>query len=465
MGAEDESESEEIADKSDDETESEASGWCYSPDPDNENAEKCLSIQFNMAKCKSQRTLGCAWMEAEDEEEDETVDDDEAVDAAGDVNDNDEEDAASEQEENNEDVAEEEEAEITEWCESNSGLSTMKEYCKIPQTQEDCEAMSACYWVIASEANEEAEEVADQSASGAAQKASSGANTAAANGQSGCCMISESETLTSWESKCSVLSSETDCLLPMNSVASRCKWIDGEDADCTIPEPIGCCMAILKSGVSVCGSHQVREACDERTSCYWLTGETDCSWVDDDAFDRDLTEKLSQLLSEGDEPEEAPLEALEEENEEEEEAISEEEGCCAGNSESTSKLCAMVSIQDDCEMMGPCGWVSGADADCELGGDNEENEVDSVNQYLFGGGSSITNVMETQLNMTTLLSVIFAATAMHCIYQCWSKRRHSKKGTLNGRRESEFDDLDEDEEEDDEGEGIPDDESMYFQYV
>merc|ERR1711951_152036 len=122
----------------------------------------------------------------------------------------------------------------------------------------------------------------------------------------------------------------------------------------------------------------------------------------------------------------------------------------------------MVSIQDDCEMMGPCGWISGAEADCEW---QSDNEMDSAKLFVFGGGSSITNVMDTQLNLTSLLSVVFAATIMHSIYRCWTKRRRSKKGTLIGRREAEFEHIDDDEEDDDEGEGIPDDESMYFQYV
>merc|ERR1711879_38597 len=76
-----ESESSEIADQSEEteseaemETESSAGGWCYSPEIDNENAEKCLSIGFNMAKCKSQRALGCAWMEEEESDETETDD-------------------------------------------------------------------------------------------------------------------------------------------------------------------------------------------------------------------------------------------------------------------------------------------------------------------------------------------------------------------------------------------------------
>ena len=152
------------------------------------------------------------------------------------------------------------------------------------------------------------------------------------------------------------------------------------------------------------------------------------------------------------------LDAIAEEEEE-------EEGCCKGNSENNDKLCAMVLNEDDCEMMAPCNWAWGDDADC---GGQEVMAVDSAKMFVFGGGSSIANVMDTQLSMTTLLGVMFAATVMHSVYRCWSKRRRSKKETMDELHEPEFrdhDDGDDDDEEDDEGRDILSDESMYFQYV
>merc|ERR1719333_806745 len=161
-----ESESEE-----DTETESVAGGWCYSPDADNENAEKCLLIGFNMAKCKSQRSIGCAWMEQDDDQLDQEEDEDEEEDVESVVE---EEDDSSPQ--------------VTAWCESNSGLSTMKDYCSIPQSQEDCEAMTACYWVVLGENESRDVNVAESAPSHSVEEVSS---------EEGCCMISPSESLTS----------------------------------------------------------------------------------------------------------------------------------------------------------------------------------------------------------------------------------------------------------------------------
>lgn len=185
------------------------------------------------------------------------------------------------------------------------------------------------------------------------------------------------------------------------------------------------------------------------------------SWVDDsDAVDRSLKDKLSQLLAEGEDPEGAVLDAIAEEEEE-------EDGCCKGNSDSNDVLCAKVLDEDDCGMMGPCHWAWGDDADCDV---LEEIAVDSAKMFVFGGGSSIANVMDTQLSMTTMLGVLFAATMMHSVYRCWSRRRRSKKETLEEVRVLEFEDCDsvdsDDEEDDDEGrDNILSEENMYFQYV
>merc|ERR1719277_1434644 len=152
------------------------------------------------------------------------------------------------------------------------------------------------------------------------------------------------------------------------------------------------------------------------------------------------------------EVEEEEEELFEEDGDDDDVAISGEEGCCAGDSEKTTVLCALVDIEDHCKMMGPCGWIAGAEADCSWKG---ESQLKSAKFFLFGGGSSITNVMDTQLNFTSLISVVLAATVLHSIYRCWNNRRRHKKGTLNGRRQSEFNDDDRESEESDEGEGIP----------
>merc|ERR1711879_33882 len=176
---------------------------------------------------------------------------------------------------------------------------------------------------------------------------------------------------------------------------------------------------------------------------------------DEDEDEQDVEEEEELLEEEDDEEDQEEVDEIDV-------VISEEEGCCAGDTEKTTVLCSLVDIEDHCKMMGPCGWISGAEADCSWKG---ESQLKSAKFFVFGGGSSITNVMDTQLNFTSLISVVLAATVLHSIYRCWNNRRRSKKGTLNGRRQSEFNDDNNEEEESDEGEGIPDDESMYFQYV
>jgi len=257
------------------------------------------------------------------------------------------------------------------------------------------------------------------------------------------------------------MDNEASCLLPMNSVSSRCTWIDGADADCSAesvvsePDEDGCCMAILKSSVSVCSGHEVQEACEDRTSCFWIKGEdVDCEWIDD-SDDRDLNKKLSDLLADGETP------ILEEEEN--------SEGCCAGSTERTTALCNIVA-EDVCDDMAPCHWEEGPDANCAW---PPESEVESAKFFVFGGGSGIGGVMETRLSITSVICVLLAITLLHFAHRCWLKRRDLKKETMDTRHEYEYEQVlisdDEDEVvEKEEPEGtreMLDEESMYFQYV
>merc|ERR1712087_845117 len=170
------------------------------------------------------------------------------------------------------------------------------------------------------------------------------------------------------------------------------------------PEPVeedGCCMAILKSAVSVCTGHEVRAACEDRTSCYWMWGENaDCEWIDDSdsiVDDRDLNKKLSDLLADGDSIGVDPI--VDEELEEEELS-----GCCAGSTERTTALCNIVP-EENCEFMSPCSWRADTlihseivRADCSWPPvETEVVATDSAHLFVFGGGSGIGSVMDTRL--------------------------------------------------------------------
>merc|ERR1740122_812050 len=88
-----------------------------------------------------------------------------------------------------------------------------------------------------------------------------------------------------------------------------------------------------------------------------------------------------------------------------------EEGCCASETERKTASCNNSPSAMNCANMNGCFWVDGADADCSW---QEEDDL-----FLFAG-EGVTEAMNSQVSLSTLLLCLVCAFALWKVYGWWS---------------------------------------------
>merc|ERR1712025_574644 len=98
-------------------------------------------------------------------------------------------------------------------------------------------------------------------------------------------------------------------------------------------------------------------------------------------------------------------------------------GCCYGDTAKTNEMCAEKETRDLCERSGKCEFRSGIDADCELPTTTSEPWLGAKSEdeaVLFANSSVVSEAMNTQISLSTLLLLAVAAIAALQIYRCYA---------------------------------------------
>merc|ERR1712154_127418 len=88
----------------------------------------------------------------------------------------------------------------------------------------------------------------------------------------------------------------------------------------------------------------------------------------------------------------------------------------------TNAMCAEKVGRDQCERSGECEFRSGEYADCELPTTTSEPWLGAKDEaVLFAGESSVlSEAMNTQVSLSTILLLAVAALAAQQLYKCYS---------------------------------------------
>merc|ERR1719208_687376 len=122
-----------------------------------------------------------------------------------------------------------------------------------------------------------------------------------------------------------------------------------------------------------------------------------------------------------------------------------EPGCCYGATAASNEMCAAFDEDPDkCDARGKCEFRAGEDADCTLPTTTSEpwlaaksesktrrgrRNANSHQQeaMLFGAESTVSQAMQTQVSLSTVLLFALAAFALQQAYQCVANRNGGYK--------------------------------------
>merc|ERR1719230_792075 len=210
-----------------------------------------------------------------------------------------------------------------------------------------------------------------------------------------------------WMESCKTFATEAECLMLENDDGEkRCTFEPlGEYEDCetvwptttTTTEEVGCCY----SGDSYKANDKYSRATDrarcEDMGCEFL--------VTDDDTDCEMTTTSTPTTTV-------------------------EVGCCYGDTAKTNEMCGSKIGRDQCERSGKCEFREGPDADCELVTTSEPTTTSEPwlgakdEAVLFGEhGASLSEAMNTQVSLSTLLLVAVVAFAAQQLYTWWTVSR------------------------------------------
>merc|ERR1712087_754705 len=206
-----------------------------------------------------------------------------------------------------------------------------------------------------------------------------------------------------WMEECKKFGTEEECLMLTNDDGEpRCFFEPlGEYEDCetvwptttTTTEEIGCCY----SGDSYKANDKCSRATDrarcEDMGCEFL--------VTDDPDDCEMTTTSTPTTTE-------------------------EVGCCYGEGVKENEMCGNKVGRDQCERSGKCEFREGEDADCEYVQTTTTSEPwlgakDGAVLFAANGESSVlTEAMNTQVSLSTVLLFAVVALAVQQLYKCYA---------------------------------------------
>jgi len=206
----------------------------------------------------------------------------------------------------------------------------------------------------------------------------------------GCCYSEDSYKA---NDKCARATSQSKC------ESMGCSFLVTDDySDCemtttstpTTTTEVGCCYGEGVKENEMCGNKVGRAQCERNDACEFRSGaDADCSY----------TETTDTI----------------------------EPGCCYGDTAKTNEMCAEKETRDQCERSGKCEFRSGIDADCELPTTTSEPWLGAKSEdeaVLFANGANSSSVvseaMNTQISLSTLLLLAVAAIAALQIYRCYA---------------------------------------------
>merc|ERR1719317_1199693 len=155
-------------------------------------------------------------------------------------------------------------------------------------------------------------------------------------------------------------------------------------------EEIGCCYADSYKANDKCGRATDRARCEDM-GCSFL--------VTDDPKDCEMTTTSTPTTTA-------------------------EEGCCYGEGVKENEMCGNKVGRHQCERSGKCEFRPGADADCELPTTTSEPWLGAKDEAVLfaanGESSVLTEAMNTQVSLSTVLLFAVVALAVQQLYKCYA---------------------------------------------
>jgi hypothetical protein len=174
------------------------------------------------------------------------------------------------------------------------------------------------------------------------------------------------------------------CSFLVTDDATDCEMTTTSTPTTTIE--VGCCYGEGVKENEMCANKVGRAQCERNDACEFRSGaDADCSY----------TETTDTI----------------------------EPGCCYGDTAKTNAMCAEKETRDLCERSGKCEFRSGIDADCELPTTTSEPWLGAKSEdeaVLFANSSVVSEAMNTQISLSTLLLLAVAAIAALQIYRCYA---------------------------------------------
>merc|ERR1719515_185263 len=136
------------------------------------------------------------------------------------------------------------------------------------------------------------------------------------------------------------------------------------------------------------------------------------------ASDKDRCEDMGCTFLETDDPNDCVMTTTTEPT------TTEELGCCYGEGVKENEMCGNKVGRDQCERSGKCEFREGADADCEFVPTTTTSEPwlgAKHEAVLFGEqGAVLSEAMNTQVSLSTILLLAVVALAAQQLYKWWS---------------------------------------------
>merc|ERR1719335_1305573 len=156
----------------------------------------------------------------------------------------------------------------------------------------------------------------------------------------------------------------------------------------TTTQELGCCYGEGVKENEMCGNKVGRDQCERSGKCEFRSGtDADCTYY-------------------------PPTSST----------TTTEPGCCYGDTAKTNEMCAEKTTRDQCERSGKCEFRSGYGADCELPTTTSEPWLGEKDEaVLFGEqGTTLSEAMNTQISLSTLLLFAVVALAVQQLYRCYA---------------------------------------------
>merc|ERR1719347_2022097 len=254
-----------------------------------------------------------------------------------------------------------------------------------------------------------------------------------------------------WMDQCKTFGTEAECLMLKNHDGEpRCYFEPlGEYEDCetvwptttTTTEEVGCCYADSYKANDKCGRATDRARCESMGCSFLVTDDPkDCEMTTTES--PTTTEEVGCCYGEGVKENEmcgnkegrdqcersgkcefrSGTDADCTYNPPTSSTTTPEPGCCYGDTAKTNGMCAEKTTRDQCERSGKCEFRSGYGADCELPTTTSEPWLGEKDEaVLFGEqGTTLSEAMNTQISLSTLLLFAVVALAVQQLYRCYA---------------------------------------------